>query len=115
MLAKKGGLDLAKSYEAICASSGTSREFEDWVPQILNGTLNTGFTTDLCLKDLGFVTELGEKFEIPLELANLVKSLFEKSKDIYGGDAWTPHVIKMLEERVGEELRADGFRDVIKE
>lgn len=58
MLAKKGGLDLAKSYEAICASSGTSREFEDWVPSILDGSLNTGFTTDLGLKDLGFVADL---------------------------------------------------------
>lgn len=113
MLAKKGGLDLAKSYEAICASSGTSREFEDWVPVILNGSLNTGFTTDLCLKDLGFVANLGKSYGIPLKLTELVKALFEQSKEKYGGDVWTPHVVKMLEEEVGEELRADGFPDVI--
>ena len=114
MLARKGGLDLAKCYEAICASSGTSREFEDWAPVILNGTLNTGFTTDLGLKDLGFVTDLGEQYGVPLKLAGLVKNLFEQSRDRYGGDAWTPHVIKMLEDEVGEELRADGFPDVIR-
>jgi 3-hydroxyisobutyrate dehydrogenase len=113
MLAKKGGLDLGKCYEAICASSGTSREFEDWAPVILNGTLNTGFTTDLGLKDLGFVTDLGKQYGVPLKLTELVKSLFEQSREKYGGDVWTPHVIKMLEDEVGEELRADGFPDVI--
>jgi 3-hydroxyisobutyrate dehydrogenase len=113
MLAKKGGLDLAQCYQAICASSGSSREFEDWAPVILNGSLNTGFTTDLCLKDLGFVADLGEQHNVPLQLTNLVKSMFEQSRDIYGGDAWTPHVVKMLEQKVGEELRADGFPEVI--
>ncbi|MBO31272.1 MAG: 3-hydroxyisobutyrate dehydrogenase, partial [Acidimicrobiaceae bacterium] len=68
MLAKRGGLDLAKCYEAITASSGSSREFEDWAPVILNGSLNTVFTTDLGLKDLGFVTELGRNLEVPLQL-----------------------------------------------
>ena len=113
MLAKKGGLDLARSYEAICASSGTSREFEDWAPVILNGSLNTGFTTDLGLKDLGFVSDLGKQYGVPLRLTGLVKNLFEQSREKYGGDVWTPHVIKMLEEEVGEELRADGFADPI--
>ena len=113
MLARKGGLDLGKCYEAICASSGTSREFEDWAPVILNGSLNTGFTTDLGLKDLGFVADLGQQYGVPLKLTELVKSLFEQSREKYGGSAWTPHVIKMLEEEVGEELRAEGFSDVI--
>ena len=31
----------------------------DLAPVILNGSLNTGFTTDLGLKDLGFVVDLG--------------------------------------------------------
>ncbi len=63
MLAKKGGLDLAKCYQAICASSGTSREFEDWAPVILNGSLNTGFTTDLGLKDWGLLSTWGRNFK----------------------------------------------------
>ena len=113
MLASKGGIDLAQCYRAICASSGTSREFEDWVPVILNGSLNTGFTTDLGLKDLGFVTDLGEQHGVPLKLAGLVKELFEQSRELYGGDAWTPHVVRMLEEEAGEELRAEGFDEVI--
>lgn len=113
MLAKRGGLDLARCYEAITASSGSSREFEDWAPVILNGSFNTGFTTDLGLKDLGFVTELGRRLDVPLKLATLVEQMFQASRERYGGDAWTPHVVKMMEEATGEELRAEGFPDVI--
>ena len=113
MLAKRGGLDLARCYEAITASSGSSREFEDWAPVILNGSFNTGFTTDLGLKDLGFVTELGRRLDVPLKLTTLVEQIFLASRERYGGDAWTAHVVKMMEEATGEELRAEGFPDVI--
>ena len=113
MLAKRGGLDLAKCYEAITASSGSSREFEDWAPVILNGSLNTGFTIDLGLKDLGFVTELGRNLEVPLQLTTLVEQMFKASRERYGGNAWTPHVVKMMEDATGESLRAPGFAEVI--
>ena len=115
MLAKRGGLDLARCYEAITASSGSSREFEDWAPVILNGSLNTGFTTDLGLKDLGLVTELGRNLEVPLQLTTLVEKMFEASRKRYGGNAWTPHVVKMMEDTTGESLRAPGFAEVIPE
>ncbi|HCK76222.1 MAG TPA: 3-hydroxyisobutyrate dehydrogenase [Gammaproteobacteria bacterium] len=113
MLAKRGGLDLTKCYEAITASSGSSREFEDWAPVILNGSLNTGFTTDLGLKDLGFVTELGRNLEVPLQLTTLVEQMFKASRERYGGNAWTPHVVKMMEDATGESLQTPGFAEVI--
>ena len=114
MLAKKGGLDLGTCYDAICASSGASREFEDWIPVVLNGSLNTGFTLELALKDLGFATELADAYDVPLPTTSLIKSLFEQARGEYGGQAWTPHVLKMLEEQAGVELRAAGFGEVIK-
>ena len=82
---------------------------------ILNGSLNTGFTTDLGLKDLGFVTELGRNLEVPLQLATLVEQMFKASRERYGGDAWTAHVVKMMEDDAGETLRAPGFAEVIPE
>lgn len=112
-LAKAGGLDLGKAYEAITASSGNSREFEDWAPVILNGSLNTGFTLDLGLKDLGFVSDLGRSHNVPLKLSALVEQLFIEARAKHGGEAWTPHVIKMMEEATGLALRAEGFGDVI--
>ena len=112
-LARAGGLDLGKAYEAITASSGNSREFEDWAPVILNGSLNTGFTLDLGLKDLGFVSDLGRTHGVPLKLSTLVEQLFIEARAKHGGDAWTPHVVKMMEDATGLDLRADGFADVI--
>lgn len=114
MLAKKGGLDLAECYRAVCDSSGTSREFEDWAPVILNGSLNTGFTLDLALKDLGFSLSFGQSFGVNLKLTGLVERLLEEARDTYGGSAWTPHVVKMMEDAAGTTLRAAGFPDVIK-
>ncbi len=115
MLAKQGGLDLGTCYRAICESSGTSREFEDWAPVILNGSLNTGFTLDLALKDLGFGLDYGRELNVPLQLTELVEHLMQEARNAFGGDAWTPHVIKMMETAAGTELRADGFPDVIEQ
>ncbi|NNF76421.1 MAG: NAD(P)-dependent oxidoreductase, partial [Rhizobiales bacterium] len=113
LLAKQGGLDLATCYQAICDSSGTSREFEDWAPVILNGSLNTGFTLELGCKDLGFVSDLGRSHGVPLKLSALVEQLFIEARAKHGGSAWTPHVVKMMEDATGLQLRADGFGDVI--
>ena len=113
MLAERGGLDLGQCYEAIKASSGNSREFEDWAPVILNGSLNTGFTLGLALKDLGFAMGLGRDLGVPLELTGLVERLFIEAREKYGAQAWTPHVIKVMEENTGVRLRADGFPEVI--
>ena len=113
MLAKRGGLDLKQCYEAIKASSGNSREFEDWAPVILNGSLNTGFTLGLALKDLGFAMGLGRDLEVPLKMTGLTEKLFDEAREKYGSHAWTPHVIKSMEEVTGVALRADGFPDVI--
>lgn len=115
MLAERGGLDLAQSYRAIRASSGNSVEFETVAPVVLSGTYNTGFTLALGCKDLGFVTELGRQLGVPLEMAGLVERLFFAARDKYGADAWTPHVVKMLEEATGTALRAPGFPEVMTE
>ena len=109
MLAKQGGLDLAQSFEVIKASSGTSFVHETESQVILNGSYDIGFTMDLACKDLGFAHELGEEFGVPLELASLVEQTFIKAREEYGGSAWSPMVVKLLEDAVGTELRAPGF------
>jgi len=109
MLAKRGGLDLGKSFEAIRASSGNSFVHETESQVILNGSYNIGFTMDLACKDIGFATKMGREFEVPLKLAGLVEQLFVEARQRYGGDAWSPKVVKLLEDALGEELRAEGF------
>ena len=102
-------LDLAASFEAILNSSGNSFVHETESQVILNGSYNIGFTMDLALKDLGFATQFGREFGVPLEVAGLVEQTFVRAKAQYGGGAWSSQVVKLLEDAVGVDLRAPGF------
>ena len=109
MLAKRAGLDLAQAYEVIAASSGTSFVHETEGQVILNGSYDIGFTLDLALKDLGLALALGRETGVPLEIAERVERAFVQARERYGGSAWSPMVVKLLEDAVGEDLRAPGF------
>ena len=113
MLAKRGGLDLTTAFEAIKASSGNSFVHETESQVILSGSYNIGFTMDLACKDLGLAHQLGKAYEVPLELAGLVEQIFIRARAQYGGDAWSPRVVKLLEDALGTELRAPGFPEVL--
>ena len=113
MLAKRGGLDLTTAFEAIRASSGNSFVHETESQVILSGSYNIGFTMDLACKDLMFAHQLGRAFDVPLVLAGLVEQIFIKARAQYGGDAWSPMVVKLLEDALGTELRAPGFPEVL--
>ena len=109
MLAKRGGIDLATAYHAICASSGTSFVHETESQLILNGSYDIAFTMELACKDLGFASELGREFGVPLDLASQVERTFHRARDEYGSEAWSSMVVKLLEDAVGTDLRAPGF------
>ena len=109
MLARRGGLDLAQAFEVIKASSGNSFVHETESQVILNGSYDIGFTMDLAMKDLGFAREFGDEFGVPLELATHVEEIFARARDAYGGSAWSPMVVKLLEDALQTDLRAPGF------
>ena len=109
MLAKRAGVDLRDAYDVIAASSGTSFVHETEGQVILNGSYDIGFTLDLALKDLGFAVALGDETGVPLELASVVRTRFLEAAERYGGSAWSPRVVQLLEDEVGEALRAPGF------
>ncbi len=109
MLAKRGGLDLGKAFEAIKESSGNSFVHETESQVILNGSYNINFTMDLACKDLGFATQFGREFGVPLDLAGLTEQTFIRARSQYGGDAWSSQVVKLLEDALGTDLRAPGF------
>ncbi len=109
MLAKRGGLDLAKSWEAITASSGTSFVHETEGQLILNGSYDIAFSMDLALKDLGFAMGFGREFGVPLDLAGLTQQTFMRGKAAYGGAAQSTQIVKLLEDVLQTNLRADGF------
>ncbi len=109
MLAKRAGIDLGLAFEAIKASSGTSFVHETESQVILNGSYDIGFTIELALKDLGFALQLGRDERVPLDLANVAAKAFERAGERYGRSAWSPMVVRLLEEQLGTDLRAPGF------
>ena len=109
MLAKKGGLDLDTAWQAIAASSGNSFVHETEGQLILNGSYDVGFSMDLALKDLGFADQFSKEFGVPLNLSNKVKQIFEEGHQRYGGEAQSTQIVKLLEDALGTDLRADGY------
>ena len=115
MLAAKGGIDLRLAWEVIKASSGNSFIHETESTTILSGSYDIGFSLDLSCKDLGFATQLGREFDVPLEIATLVEQLNLRARDEYGGSAGSPMVAQLLETACGTELRAPGFPENLEE
>jgi len=109
MLAKRGGLDLATTFEVIRASSGNSFVHETESQVILNGSYNINFTMELACKDLGFAMKFGRDFGVPLDLAAMTAQTFIRARETYGGGAWSSQVVKLLEDALGTDLRAPGF------
>jgi 3-hydroxyisobutyrate dehydrogenase len=115
MLAAKGGIDLRLAWEVIKASSGNSFIHETESTTILSGSYDIGFSLDLSCKDLGFATQLGREFGVPLEIATLVEQLNLRARDEYGGSAGSPMVAQLLETACSTELRAPGFPENLEE
>ncbi len=109
MLAKRAGVDLAKAYHGIRISSGNSFAHETEGQLVLNGSYNCAFTMNLALKDMRLAMKLGKETETPLAVAELVNDFFEQAKTAYGDEAWSTQAVKILEDQLGEELRAPGF------
>ena len=109
MLAKKGGIDLKTAYDVIQASSGNSFVHETEGQLVLNGSYQIDFNFDLALKDLGFIDQMSREYNVPVELASLVRQTYIRGKAQYGGDAESPMIVKLLEDACKTDLRADGF------
>lgn len=108
-VAKKAGMDLNTTYEAIRISSGNSFVHETESQVILNGSYNINFTMDLVVKDMSLFDRLAERLEVPLEISPLVLDIFKQGEERYGSRAWSPMIVKRLEEACNVELRGVGF------
>ncbi len=107
------GMDLATTYEAIRISSGNSFVHETESQVILNGSRDISFTMDLVVKDLGLFQRVADRAGIPLEIAPALGAVFDDAVARYGPRAWSPQVIRRLEEATGLQVLADGFPPAI--
>lgn len=108
-VARKAGMDLKTTYEAIKASSGNSFVHETESQVILNGSYDINFTVDLVLKDLGLFSELAKRNGIPTEVADTVTGMFNDTETRYGSRALSPRIVQRMEDDFGIDLRAPGF------
>ena len=109
MVSKKYGIDLSKAFEGIKISSGNSFVHETESQVILNGSYDVGFTMDLVCKDLGLFDKLTKKYEIPAELSSVMLEIFQRGRDKLGNRALSTSIVKLIEEKCNENLRASGF------
>ncbi|MDX1609173.1 MAG: NAD(P)-dependent oxidoreductase [Halofilum sp. (in: g-proteobacteria)] len=108
-VARKAGMDLGTSYEAIRISSGNSFVHETESQVILNGSRDINFTMDLVRKDLGLFQALADRAEIPLEISPALQAIFLDGETRYGPREWSPNIVRRLEEACDVRILADGF------
>ncbi len=107
--AKKAGMDLNTTYEAIRISSGNSFVHETESQVILNGSYNINFTMDLVVKDMSLFQTIADRHGVPLELSPLVLEIFKRGQLELGSRFWSSGIVKLLEESCDVDLRAPGF------
>ena len=107
--AKKAGMDLNTTYEAIRISSGNSFVHETESQVILNGSRDINFTMDLVIKDVSLFQAIAEREGVPLEVSPLLIDIFKDGKKRYGSREWSPNIVRRLEESSGTEVLALGF------
>jgi len=109
MVCKKYGIDLKTAFEGIKISSGNSFVHETESQVILNGSYDVGFTMDLACKDIGLFDKLTKKYNIPAEISSLMIDIFERGILELGDRALSTSIVKILEDKCKEDLRAEGF------
>ena len=107
--AKKAGMDLSTTYEAIRISSGNSFVHETESQVILNGSRNINFTMDLVLKDISLFQDIAERNGVPLEVSPLLIDIFKDGEERFGTREWSPNIVRRLEEACDTQVLAPGF------
>ncbi len=113
MLAKRSDIDLKIAYDAIRISSGHSFVHEIESQVILNGSYTALFDINLTLKDIEYTLELAKESGVPAKVTEFCEQTFKKAKEHYGGSSEYAMDVKLLEDELGESLRADGFPERI--
>ena len=111
--AKKAGMNLNTTYEAIRISSGNSFVHETESQVILNGSRDINFTMDLVIKDVSLFQKIAEREGIPLEISPLLIDIFKDGEKRYGSREWSPNIVRRLEESCETDVLASGFPNEI--
>ena len=103
------GMDLNTTFEAIRISSGNSFVHETESQVILNGSRDINFTMDLVVKDMSLFQAVADRAGVPLDISPMILDIFKEGQERYGARAWSPGIVRRLEDACGEKLLAPGF------
>lgn len=107
MLGARSGVDLVPMWEAINASYGGSFVSENDGPRLLGGEFDSTFPLRLVCKDARLTAALARETGTPIPVATLVEQTYERARLHFGDEATCHNVMRLIEEAVGQELRAD--------
>ena len=107
-LGMANGVDLAVLYDAIQDSVGDSFVARHDAPSIFAGHYDPSFTLDLCLKDLGLISELSSLLPSDLPMTETAHEVFSRAAARYGNEAGELHVAKQIEDDTGISFRLEG-------
>jgi 3-hydroxyisobutyrate dehydrogenase len=105
VLGARSGIELPVLQQVILNSCGTSWVAEHDIPSIYDGSYDPSFTTKLCTKDLGLISELASTLGVPAELGAAAEQIFQRSERLYGSDSPELSVVRHLEEVTGTCLQ----------
>ena len=108
-MAHAAGMDMTTTYEAIRISSGNSFVHETEGQVILNGSYDISFTLDLVQKDMGLFLDVADRAGLDLDVGPRLLEIFDDAAQRFGSRAFSPMVVRRLEEQLAVEFRAPGF------
>lgn len=105
VFAKAGGLDLARTLQAVSGGAAGSWMLSNRAPQVINGDWRPGFTINLQQKDLRLVQETANALGVPLLATSMVAALYRTLQAQGLGEEGNHALIKALERLTGIEAR----------
>jgi len=104
LFAQAGGLDLAKTIEAVKGGAAGSWMLANRGPQMIVRDFRPGFTIDLQQKDLRLVLESADELGVPLLATSLVFQLYRTLQTQGLGGDGNHGLVKALEQMMNVEL-----------
>ena len=102
------GVELGTLWGAIKESVGDSFVARHDAPSIFAGHYDPSFSLELCLKDLGLISELGKQVNADLLMTAAAVHAFTIASERYGANAAELHVAKRIEDDAKISMRLEG-------
>lgn len=104
ILAKAGGLDLEKAYNAVKGGAAGSWMFTNRANQIIADDWRPGFTIDLQQKDLRLVLEAADQLHAPLPGTSMIYQFYRTLQGAGIGSEGNHALVKALENLAGFKI-----------